>query len=116
MSSFAAAPWFLLLNLCLMLMSCGTTGHSVTPGPKELVHLMLVIETLPDGGITHSWQPSGGYTPPAHLQYSMATPDFSGSIVRASWTRDCEAENGRCIDECMRSDQTLPAALAGAAP
>jgi hypothetical protein len=65
---------------------------------------VLVLEKTPDGQVTHSWQPLSGFDlSKSPLPYRAGGGSVEGPIVRAAWTRDCEAESDACMDMCSKS-------------
>lgn len=84
-----------------LLVSCGATRHIAPTSAEELPHLVLFIEELPDGTVTHSWKRAeeldlGPYRFLAHLH---GTARRIEPVM--SWNRDCDEENRECIRECM---------------
>jgi hypothetical protein len=89
--------------LSLLLVSCSSTRHlAVAPeGAGELSRSVLIIEQLPDGQVTHSWQPMEEFDFSRYPSLP-SRQSVTGEIVPAAWTRDCEQERDACEDDCMR--------------
>lgn len=102
---------FVVVGLCVLLVSCGTTG----PGrfaPTDATHLsrfVLILQENPGGQVTHSWQPVERFdlTP-----YRSREDDQLGSVVPVvARPRDCDEENRQCYRKCM--ERPLPRGYGG---
>lgn len=52
---------FIAASLCALLVACSVTRYTAPVGTEELADLVLIIRELPDGRLTHSWQPAEGF-------------------------------------------------------
>lgn len=96
--------------LCLLLVSCSATRHSI-PAPtsaQELARYVLVIEETPDGQVNHTWKPLKDFDLtkyPSHASQS----GLEGRLVRvATSSPHCEARLKSCIDLCTSSPRPIP--------
>jgi hypothetical protein len=99
------AAWKLMaISLGLLLVSCGATRASLsTPlSAQELSRSVLILEKTRYGQVTHSWEPLSSFDL-SQLPYRVSAGFVEGPIVRAEWTRNCEAELDACMDMCLRS-------------
>lgn len=95
--------------IALLLVSCGSTRHTVTPHPEELTGFVLIIGEEPDGQVRHSWLRATELDLP---RYGPTSSDgrSAGSIVLASQRqRDCDQEHIECYRNCMK--RRLPSNL-----
>lgn len=92
------------MSLGFLLISCSATRSSLpTPtSAQELSRSVLILEKMPDGQITHSWEPLSSFDL-SKLPYRASGGSVEGPIVRAAWTRDCEDELENCINRCKES-------------
>ena len=92
------------MSLGVLLVSCSATRSSLpTPtSAQELSRSVLVLEKMPDGQLTHSWQPLSSFDL-SKLPYRAGGGTVEGPIVRAAWTRECEEESDACMDMCGKS-------------
>lgn len=89
-------------SLCLLLLSCSATRHSV-PVPtsaRELGRYVLLLERAPDGQVTHSWKPASDFDLTAHAYLATAS-GIQGRIVQTSFNRNCEEERDACEELCQ---------------
>ncbi|MCY1076774.1 hypothetical protein [Archangium lansingense] len=99
-----AAQWLAASSLSLLLLSCSATGY-VPPGPSgsaDLSRYVLIIQEVPDGQVSHSWQPISGFDL-SKYPYLTSHGRLEAPIIRASFNRDCEAERDRCEEMCKAS-------------
>ena len=90
------------VTLGVLLVSCGAARHTAPADTRELPHLVLILQELPDGQITHDWQRAEGIEL-SHDRYGSKTHSMPGSIVLASGRpRDCDQELVDCHRECMK--------------
>jgi hypothetical protein len=92
------------MSLGLLLVACSAT-HSSVSGPtsaQELSRRVLVLRKMPDGQVTHSWEPLSSFDL-SKYPYRASGSTVGGPIVRAAWTRDCEEEFYACTDMCTKS-------------
>lgn len=94
----------MVMSLGFLLISCSATRSSLpTPtSAQELSHSVLLLEKTPDGQVTHSWEPLSSFDL-SKRPYRASGSTVEGTIVRAAWTRDCEAESDACMDMCGKS-------------
>ncbi|HYO60231.1 hypothetical protein [Archangium sp.] len=102
----ASTPQKLMASsLCLLLLvSCSATRSSL-PSPtsvQELSRFVLVIKEMPDGQVTHAWEPLSSFDL-SKYSYRASSSTVEGPIVRAAWTRNCEDESNACEEMCMKS-------------
>ena len=92
------------MSLGLLLVACSATHSSVagTPSVQELSRRVLVLRTMPDGQVTHSWEPLSSFDL-SKYPYRASGSTVQGPLVRATWTRDCEEEFNDCTDMCTKS-------------
>ncbi|HEX5747897.1 MAG TPA: hypothetical protein VFZ09_16760 [Archangium sp.] len=90
------------VSLCVLLLSCGVTRHSVSgpTGALDLGKYVLIIERAPDGQVLHSWKPVEDFNQAAH-SHQVATRGVQGLIVQAAFNRDCEQERDACESMCL---------------
>ena len=91
-------------SLGLLLVACSAT-HSSVSGPasaQELSRQVLVLRKMPDGQVTHSWEPLSSFDL-SKYPYRASGSTVEGPLVRAAWTRDCEEEFYACTDMCTKS-------------
>jgi hypothetical protein len=92
------------MSLGLLLVACSAT-HSSVSGPtsaQELSRRVLVLRKMPDGQVTHSWEPLSSFDLPTY-PYRASSSTVDGPFIRAAWTRDCEEELDACMDMCKKS-------------
>lgn len=94
----------LVPGLCLLLIACSATRHSVsTPqNAQELSRFALVIKEGPGGEVSHSWEPLSTIDLPQSTYQEMERR-MQSPVTRVSWTRDCDEENVACIKMCKKS-------------
>ncbi len=68
--------------------------------PRELARYVLVIQELPDGQVTHHWEPTQGFNLEKY-QGVLNSSRVEGRIVPVAWQRDCDEELKKCINQCM---------------
>ena len=92
------------MSLGFLLVSCSATRSSLpTPtSAQELSRSVLILEKTPDGQVTHSWEPLSSFDL-SKLPYRASGSTVEGTIVRATWTRNCEAESDACMDMRKKS-------------
>ncbi|WP_420943164.1 hypothetical protein [Archangium gephyra] len=84
--------------IALLLVSCGSTRHTVSPGADELTGFVLIMGEDPDGQVRHSWQRATELNLPRY-----DPPSSVGRIVLASRRpRDCDQEQVDCVQACMK--------------
>ncbi|MFP2909782.1 hypothetical protein ACLESD_33000 [Pyxidicoccus sp. 3LFB2] len=96
--------WLVAASLALLSTSCGATV-SAAPGPSgpaELSRHVLVIQETQDGQVSHIWRPLSEFAP-SELPLLANNGRLDGPVVRASFNRDCEAEQNRCEEMCRAS-------------
>jgi hypothetical protein len=94
----------LVVSLGCLLASCGAHQQLVTEPsePRELSRNALVIEETADGQVTHAWVPASSFDLERYAR-STRQGGSEGSLVRASFNRDCEEERDRCEEMCQAS-------------
>ncbi|OJT16832.1 hypothetical protein BO221_47885 [Archangium sp. Cb G35] len=92
----------MVLNLCLMLMSCSATRPTLAgpSGPQDLAEYVLIIQEKPDGQPTHEWRPAQDIDL-SQYPHRVSRKTNTGRILRATFTRDCEEELHACYQDCM---------------
>ncbi|WP_375767615.1 hypothetical protein NR798_38970 [Archangium gephyra] len=71
---------------------------------------MLIIKEKPDGHPTHEWRPAQDMDL-SQYSYRAGRQSNAGSILRITFTRDCEAELHECYQDCMK--RPLPPGYGG---
>lgn len=100
----STAQRLMAAGLCLLLVSCGTARSAVsaTPSAGDLSRFVLVIQDAPNAQVTHSWEPLGSFRLSTY-PYPLNDGGVQGPLVRATSTRDCDAEFDACVEMCMGS-------------
>lgn len=90
------------LILGVLPVSCGAARHTVPADTRALPHLVLLIQELPDGQVTHDWRRAEGIELSLYRHGSRAH-SMPGTLVLASGRqRDCDQELVDCHRECMK--------------
>jgi len=93
-------------TFCVLLLSCSTTRHTVSPAIEELTRYVLVIEESPGERATHDWQRAEDFDL-WQYRHLLGAHGTDGQVVLVSGRqRDCDAENRQCIKMCM--SRSLP--------
>jgi hypothetical protein len=105
LSRTASVPQRLMaMSLGLLLVACSATHSSVSAptSVQELSRRVLVIQKMPDGRVSHSWEPLSRFDL-SKYPYHPSGSTVEGPLVRAAWTRDCEDEFYACAEMCKKS-------------
>lgn len=89
------------LLLSALLVSCSATRHFSPSSPEELERLVLFIQELPDGTVTHAWQRAEEVDLAQYRTVARAHRPALPIVPAAGWNRDCDEENRECVDKCM---------------
>jgi hypothetical protein len=104
MSTRTARERLIATSLCALLVSCSATRYTPPTSTEELAELVLILRELPDGRVTHSWQPAEGFDfDLSRYKHHASNDSPPGRIVRvAARPRDCDQELQDCYQDCMR--------------
>ena len=98
-------------SLCLLLVSCSTTQHTLQhpAGPDELAKYVLLIEETPDGRVTHSWRPASSFDLTKYPYRASGLSNLDGRFVLvATHTSHCVGRLNACIEMCTTSSRPIP--------
>jgi len=87
--------------LCVLLVSCGATRGMAPTRPDELTQLVLFIQDMPDGTVTHSWRRAEELDLSRYRALASSRGAPRRIVLATGRKRDCDEENRECIDECM---------------
>jgi hypothetical protein len=88
--------------LCALFVSCSATRQLAPASTEELTRYVLFIRQMPDGTVTHSWQPADEVDLSRYRLQSSASGTARRIVpAMAGRQRDCDEENRECIRECM---------------
>jgi hypothetical protein len=91
-----------VIALGVLLVSCSSTRYTTPASTEELAELVLIISELPDGQVTHSWQPAEGFDL-SRYRHHASNDSLARHIVRVTARpRDCDQELQDCYQDCMR--------------
>lgn len=111
MRPISVAQRVLATSLALLWASCSVTRHSATAPPRvhELTRYALVVESTPDGDVTHSWKPVEELNLKS-LQHRLSAFRSPPGIVPISTDRRayCEGRRKQCEDDCLASSRPIP--------
>ena len=94
----------LAVSLSCLLASCGAhKPPGIGPSdPRELSRHALIIEETVAGQVTHAWVPASDFDLERYAR-SAHPSEGEGSIVRASFNRNCDEERDQCEQMCKAS-------------
>jgi hypothetical protein len=104
MDSRTAFQRLLASSLSLLLLSCSATVYA-PPGPSgsaDLSRYVLIIQTAPDGRVSHVWQRLDAFDLSRYPEFANQGR-LDAPVLPASFNRDCEAERDNCEDMCKAS-------------
>lgn len=88
--------------LCALFVSCSATRQLAPANTEELTRYVLFIRELPDGTVTHSWQPAEEVDLSQYRFLSSARGSARRIVpAMAGRQRDCDREFDECVNKCM---------------
>jgi hypothetical protein len=88
--------------LSVLLVSCSATRHTAPASAEELAELVLILNELPDGQVTHSWQRAEDFDLSRYKLHSSNDSPHGRIVPVAARPRDCDQEMQVCYQNCMR--------------
>lgn len=102
MRSSTSPARFVAASLGVLLTACSATRGITPASTGELADLVLIINELPDGQVTHTWERAEDFDL-ARYRYQPSNDSPYGRIVpAAARPRDCDQEMQACYQNCMR--------------
>jgi hypothetical protein len=87
--------------LSALLVSCGVSRTAVPNSSEALTRFVLVIQELPDGEVSYTWQRAVDFELSRYSHQSNASLEDRHVVLAASRPRDCDEELLECMRECM---------------
>ncbi|MCY1075228.1 hypothetical protein [Archangium lansingense] len=88
--------------LSVLLVSCSATRYTTPTSAEELAGLVLILNELPDGQMTHSWQRAEDFDLARYRPQSSNHSPYGRIVLVAARPRDCDQELQDCYQDCMR--------------
>lgn len=88
--------------LSVLLVSCSTTRNTAPASTEELAQMVLILNELPDGQVTHSWQRAEDFDLSRYGLHLSANSPYGPILPVVARPRDCDQEMQVCYQNCMR--------------
>lgn len=88
--------------LSLLVASCGVTRPSAPTRAERLTRLVLVIEDMPDGRVSHSWLRAGDSDLERYSEGRSAGSAARRIVLASSRQSDCYAQYLECYQQCRQ--------------
>lgn len=89
--------------LGVLVASCGVTRSSAPTSAEGLTRLVLVIEEMPDGRVSHSWLRAGDFELERHSEGGRAGSTAKRIVLASSRQSDCYAQYLECYQQCRQT-------------